>query len=140
MTGERAMTTSDLEMLLQRRNHVDVCRCIPHAISLVENSRWFDSSQYNTARHLLVFENLSTPLGFVSVMERELDRVANCEFYLVSDASHRTGKSMNFQGKLRVIQQGWLRDQNFDGENYLAVIHFGLLRQTSQTLQQEVFL
>lgn len=134
MTGERTMITSDLEMVLRWHNHLDVCGYIytPHQISRVE------SMQCNAARHLLIFEQLSVPWGFLSITEYVLDSVSDCEFYLASEASRRTGRSMDHQHKLGVIQQGLLRNQYSDGEIHQTVIHFGLQREASQAIQREV--
>ncbi|MGX1123215.1 UDP-4-amino-4,6-dideoxy-N-acetyl-beta-L-altrosamine N-acetyltransferase [Pseudomonas sp. HLS-6 TE3448] len=168
MTVIRAMTTGDLEMVLQWRNHPDVRRYMytQHEISLDEHRRWFESSQCNAARHLLIFEQLSVPLGFVSITEGTPGRIADWGFYLAPEAPRGTGRSLGqaalefafvslrlhkvcgqalgfnersirFHHALGFIQEGVLRDQHFDGENYQSVIHFGLLREEWQALQPE---
>lgn len=106
MTSECAVKTSDLEMVLQRRNHLDVWHCMytPYAIRLVENSRWFESNQFNAARNLRVFEQLSAPSRVVNIMARVFDRVADCEFHLASEASRKTGSSIQLQHPLRVTR------------------------------------
>lgn len=166
MTVIRAMTTGDVEMVLQWRNHLDVRRYMytQHEISLDEHRRWFESRQCNAARHLVTFEQLSVPLGFVSITEGTPRRIADWGFYLAPEAPRGTERSLGqaalefafvslrlhkvcgqalgfnersirFHHALGFIQKGVLRDQHFDDENYQSVIHFGLLREEWQALQ-----
>ncbi|MHC6224578.1 UDP-4-amino-4,6-dideoxy-N-acetyl-beta-L-altrosamine N-acetyltransferase [Pseudomonas sp. X10] len=168
MTVVRPMTADDLERVLQWRNHPDVRRYMytQHEIALDEHRRWFENSQRNAARHLLIFERQGVPSGFVNITESTPGRIADWGFYLAPEAPRGTGRllgqtalefafddlclhkvcgqalgfnerSVRFHLALGFTQEGVLRDQHFDGEHYHAVIHFGLLHEEWQVLQRE---
>lgn len=159
----RPMTSDDLERVLLWRNDPEVRRYMytQHKIGLDEHRRWFEISQRNTARHLLIFEQQNVPLGFVNITEGTAGHVADWGFYLAPEAPRGTGRllgqatldfafgqlrlhkicgqalgfnerSIRFHLALGFTQEGVLRDQHFDGDHYHAVIHFGLLRNEWQ--------
>ncbi|MDT4866291.1 PseH: pseudaminic acid biosynthesis N-acetyl transferase [compost metagenome] len=162
------MTSDDLERVLLWRNHPEVRRYMytQHKIGLDEHRRWFENSQRNTARHLLIFEQQDVPLGFVNITEGIVGHIADWGFYLAPEAPRGTGRllgqaaldfafaqlrlhkvcgqalgfnerSIRFHLALGFTQEGVLRDQHFDGDHYHAVIHFGLLRSEWQASQRE---
>lgn len=128
-----------------------------HEISLDEHHRWFERARQDPRKHLLVFEVDHLPLGFVSFTELESIGVAEWGYYAAPDAPRGTGRalgraaldyafneitlhkvcgqaldfnerSIRFHQSFGFEQEGVLRDQHFDGENYHHVICFGLLR------------
>lgn len=127
-----------------------------HEITLEEHTRWFQAALKNNQRHLLIFEKNKEPLGFVNITEVKKGGIADWGFYLSPLAPKGTGhalgitalnyafdeagfhkvcgqalgfneRSIAFHLKLGFEQEGILRDQHFDGENYHNVVCFGLL-------------
>lgn len=154
----RPMVTTDLDMVLAWRNHPDVRRFMytQHAISLDEHTRWFDRSSKDPARHLLIFENDSTPLGFINIHQVAAGGIADWGFYVAPDAPQGTGRqlgqaalqyafstvglhklcgqaigynerSIRFHLNLGFQREGILRHQHFDNRHYHDVVCFGLL-------------
>lgn len=133
-----------------------------HEITLAEHTRWFERASVDTARHLLIFERGGTAQGFVSLHEIASGGIADWGFYAAPDAPRGTGRqlgqcllhhafdelnlhkvcgqalafnerSIQFHLRLGFAQEGILRDQHFDGEQYHAVVCFGLLATDWQT-------
>lgn len=154
----RKMEMSELERVLEWRNHPDVRKYMytQHKISLEEHSKWFQTASCDDKRHLLIFENIEEPLGFINITEVKHGGIADWGFYLSPDAPKGTGqalgksaldyafqkagfykvcgqalgfnqRSIDFHLKLDFKQEGILRDQHFDGQNYHDVVCFGLL-------------
>lgn len=127
-----------------------------HEITLEEHTRWFQAVLKNNQRHLLIFEKNKEPLGFVNITEVKKGGIADWGFYLSPLVPKGTGhalgitalnyafdeagfhkvcgqalgfneRSIAFHLKLGFEQEGILRDQHFDGENYHNVVCFGLL-------------
>ncbi len=127
-----------------------------HEISLEEHTRWFDRAKQDSERHLLIFEPGSTPLGFINIHQIAPGGIADWGFYVAPDAPKGTGRSLGnaalqFAFKTLTLhklcgqalafnersirfhlgqgfqQEGVLRQQHFDGQQYHDVICFGLL-------------
>ncbi len=127
-----------------------------HEISIEEHRAWFERASKDSHKHLLVFEIDEKPQGFVNITELSSSGVAEWGFYIAPDAVKGTGRqlgkaalefafnnlnlhkvcgqalafnerSIQFHHSLGFQQEGTLRDQHYDGENYHAVICFGLL-------------
>lgn len=127
-----------------------------HEITLAEHQHWFERAAQDNRRHLLIFELESTPLGFINLHEISTGNVADWGFYISPDAAKGTGRqlgcttldyafgalklhkvcgqalafnerSIRFHHALGFQQEGVLRDQHFDGNNYHAIMCFGLL-------------
>lgn len=156
-TQLRPMTEADLASVLRWRNHPDIRRFmfIRHEISPQEHSRWFHKVLQDSSRHLLIFQPEDTALGFVQISCNG-DNLADWGFYLAPEAPRGTGsalgksalayafstlkqhklcgealgfndKSIRFHLKLGFTQEGVLRQQHFDGEQYHDIYRFGLL-------------
>lgn len=135
-----------------------------HEISLEEHQRWFEQNANNPSRHLLIFELAGVPLGFINFNRLNSGGVADWGFYVTPSAPKGSGRqlghaaldyaftelklhkvcgqalaynerSINFHRSLGFQQEGILRDQHFDGEQYQSVVCFGLLRPEWQPLQ-----
>nr|WP_312230581.1 UDP-4-amino-4,6-dideoxy-N-acetyl-beta-L-altrosamine N-acetyltransferase [Pseudomonas sp.] len=166
----RAMRDDDLERVLGWRNHPDVRRFMytQHAITPSEHKRWFESSQRNPARSLLIYEQAGIPLGFANITQTVLEHIADWGFYIAPDAPRGTGlrlgqttldfafsslglhkvcgqalgfneRSIRFHEKLGFVQEGALRDQHYDGTAYHTIIHFGLLRHEWQAKDGDTY-
>lgn len=127
-----------------------------HEISLAEHTRWYERASQDSSRHLLIFENNAMPLGFINFHQVALGGVADWGFYIAPDAPKGTGRqlgnaalhhaftcvdlhklcgqalaynerSIRFHLSLGFQQEGILREQHFDGQNYHDVVCFGLL-------------
>lgn len=127
-----------------------------HEISWEEHCAWFERNSENPRRHLLIYEEAAVPLGFVNFAESAAGGVADWGFYLAPKAARGTGsrlgraallhgfrvlnlhkvcgqvlehneRSITFHRRLGFRQEGVLRDQHYDGQQYQAVICFGLL-------------
>ncbi len=127
-----------------------------HEIGLAEHSRWFERASQDPDRHLLVFEIDGEPLGFVNFDQTAGGGVAQWGFYAAPEAPRGTGRqlgvaalgyafsslrlhklcgqaliynerSIKFHLGLGFKQEGVLREQHFDGQNYHDVVCFGLL-------------
>lgn len=127
-----------------------------HEITLEEHRAWFERASQDPRKHLLVFEVGGVAQGFVNITEQISPGVADWGFYIAPDATKGTGRqlgqtalqyafkslrlhkvcaqalafnerSIKFHRGLGFQQEGILRDQHYDGENYHAVICFGLL-------------
>lgn len=154
----RRMTELDLERVLEWRNHPEVRRYMytQQVILLEEHERWFKTASCDDKRHLLIFEKIEEPLGFINIHEIKNGGIADWGFYLSPDAPKGTGqvlgrtaldyafqsasvhkicgqalafnqRSIAFHLKLGFEQEGILRHQHFDGQNYHDVVCFGLL-------------
>lgn len=127
-----------------------------HEISIKEHMNWFASVRSNPKKCLLICEQDSEPLGFASLSVHDHGRVADWGFYLAPHAPRGMGqhlagavlahafnvlgvhklcsealayneKSTKFQEGLGFLREGLLRDQYYDGSNFVDVIRFGLL-------------
>lgn len=127
-----------------------------HEISLAEHVRWFERASQDACRHLLVFESNAVPQGFISLHQIAPGGVADWGFYAAPDAPKGAGRqlgqaalryaftqaslhklcgqalaynerSIKFHLSLGFQQEGILREQHFDGQNYHDVVCFGLI-------------
>lgn len=127
-----------------------------HEISLAEHKRWFTGAKEQTGTYLRVYEQNGKPTGFVNVTLSRCPQVADWGFYVAPNAPKGAGrllgeaalafafqelelhklcgqalgfneKSIGFHTKLGFVEEGRLRDQHFDGDQYHDVVCFGLL-------------
>lgn len=154
----RPLTESDLEQVLAWRNHPGVRRYMytQHEITAEEHRCWFERSQHDAKKHLLIFEVDGQPRGFVNFNVTGDGGIADWGFYTAPEAPKGSGRqlgqaalnhaftqlklhkicgqalayntrSIQFHQSLGFVPEGTLRDQHFDGENYHHVICLGLL-------------
>lgn len=136
-------------------------------ITLEEHTRWFRNAGTDKNRHLLIFEWSGEPLGFVSLNQISGGGVADWGFYVAPAAPKGTGRalgrsallyafetvnlykvcgqalaynerSIRFHREQGFQQEGLLRSQHFDGQQYHSVVCFGLLASEWQTQNQEI--
>jgi len=127
-----------------------------HEIALSEHTRWFERASQDAARHLLIFECDGVAQGFINLHEIAPGGIADWGFYAAPEAAKGIGRqlgysllrhafgelglhkicgqalafnerSIQFHLRLGFQQEGVLRDQHFDGQQYHAVVCFGLL-------------
>lgn len=161
----RKMESADLEMVFSWRNHPDVRKYMytRHEIQFDEHQAWFARASVDPAKHLLVFEQDSVPLGFINIQLISEAGVADWGFYVAPGAPRGTGgnlgaealryafsdlgihkicgqalrfneRSIRFHTKLGFTQEGVLRQQHFDGQSYHDVVCFGLLASEWQEM------
>lgn len=95
----RPMTESDLEQVLQWRNHPDVRRYMytTHEIRLEEHRKWFANASTNSAIELLIYEQDGKAQGFVNIAWTRCPEVADWGFYLAPDAPKGSGGELGKQ-------------------------------------------
>jgi UDP-4-amino-4,6-dideoxy-N-acetyl-beta-L-altrosamine N-acetyltransferase len=127
-----------------------------HEISLEEHRRWFARASQDPERHLLVYEIDTSPVGFINIHQIASGGIADWGFYAAPDAPKGSGRSLGqaalryafetvalhklfgqalafnessirFHLNLGFQQEGVLRQQHFDGQQYHDVVCFGLL-------------
>ncbi|MCX4190249.1 UDP-4-amino-4,6-dideoxy-N-acetyl-beta-L-altrosamine N-acetyltransferase [Methylophaga sp. OBS3] len=125
-------------------------------IGLQEHMEWFERMMLNSCVHLMIYEQQEIPLGFVNINYSKHSHVAEWGFYVCPSAPKGTGRklasatfeyafnklklhkvfgevmsvnerSILFHKNLGFIEEGRLREQYFNGQNYYDVICFGLL-------------
>lgn len=135
-----------------------------HEITLAEHASWFARASCDARRHLMIFELEGNPLGFISFHELGDGKVADWGFYVAPDAPKGSGRllgrsalnyafadaalhkvcgqaieynvrSVGFHASLGFHQEGILRQQHYDGQQYHDVICFGLLSSEWQSAQ-----
>ncbi|MBC7617633.1 MAG: UDP-4-amino-4,6-dideoxy-N-acetyl-beta-L-altrosamine N-acetyltransferase [Candidatus Saccharibacteria bacterium] len=128
-----------------------------HKIGVEEHQRWFDRAAKDPLKHLLIYESECYPLGFINFVVLGNGGVVEWGFYASPDAPKGSGgnlgrlaleyafnhldfykvfsqvledneRSIRMHQRLGFQQEGVLRDQHFDGEQYHHVVCFGLLR------------
>lgn len=153
----RQMHESDLEPVLNWRNHLDVRRHMLHAdvITWESHVAWFTQASQDCKRRLLVYEVNEQICGFVSFFE-VVPGIAEWGFHTSPDAESGTGtrmlrlallygfadiglqriyarvlahntKSLRVHERLGFLQEGLLRRHHFDGNSYQSIIFFGIL-------------
>ncbi|MDD1976826.1 UDP-4-amino-4,6-dideoxy-N-acetyl-beta-L-altrosamine N-acetyltransferase [Pseudomonas tussilaginis] len=138
-----------------------------HEITLPEHRGWFERFSSDPRKHLLIFEVNEIAQGFVNINELSFAGVADWGFYIAPDAVKGTGRqlgltalnyafntlqlrkicgqalasnerSIKFHHALGFRQEGTLREQYCDGENYHSIICFGLLKVEWQATIREL--
>ena len=127
-----------------------------HEIKLAEHQRWFEKSTQDPHKNLLIFEAEDNPMGFVQLSQLDGSPIVDWGFYTAPDARKGMGRrlgraalryafqhlelhkicgqalaynepSISLHRALGFQQEGWLREQRFDGQYYHDVLCFGLL-------------
>lgn len=131
-------------------------------ISLEQHRVWYAKESVNPDRHLLIVEHDNTPFGFVNLHHIAHVDAVDWGFYIAPDASKGRGKllaaltfdwvfselklhkicgqvlsdnprSIKFHLNQGFEQEGVLKDQYLDDEEYKDIILFGLLKQQWQS-------
>lgn len=107
MNKLRSMTESDLEYVLQWRNHPEVRRYMytTHEIHLDEHRKWFSFASNNPAIELLIYEQGDKAQGVVNITRTRCREVADWGFYLAPDAPKGIGRELGIQA-LKYAFQG----------------------------------
>jgi UDP-4-amino-4,6-dideoxy-N-acetyl-beta-L-altrosamine N-acetyltransferase len=122
-----------------------------------EHAAWFERVKNDKSKKILIYMENTLPLGFIQFATiRNQDTIIDWGFYLSPNANKGTGTKMTKLGlgyafnqlkahkifaeileynvpsirlhqKLGFSQEGVLRDHYFDGQDYHAVLCFGLL-------------
>lgn len=163
----RRMSGADLGRVLAWRNHprVRALMYTQHEIALEEHTRWFERSNSDPNRHLLVYEEDGIPSGFVNFAIVSAERNALWGFYAAPEAPKGTGrrmgraalaygfdqagfdkisgealahneKSIRYHLSLGFMQEGELKRQLFDGGMCHDIVCLGLLE--SEWRRQQV--
>jgi UDP-4-amino-4,6-dideoxy-N-acetyl-beta-L-altrosamine N-acetyltransferase len=92
----RPMTESDLEQVLEWRNHPDVRRHMitRREIGMDEHREWFQRCQRTGSRQLLLFQCQGVDLGFVGFSRVQDQRASEWGFYLAPGAPKGTGNKL----------------------------------------------
>ena len=127
-----------------------------HEIRLEEHQAWFAGASTNQAIDLLIYEQDDTAQGFVNITRTRCPEVADWGFYLSPNAQKGGGRilgnlaleyaftqlglhklcgqalgfnerSIAFHKALGFIEEGRLREQHFDGNQFHDIVCFGLL-------------
>lgn len=95
----RPLQASDLELVLNWRNHLDIRRYMytQHEISLAEHTSWFNKVSKDSSYNLLIFEVDSEPLGFVNIHQIAQGGIADWGFYTSPAAPKGTGSKLGEQ-------------------------------------------
>jgi UDP-4-amino-4,6-dideoxy-N-acetyl-beta-L-altrosamine N-acetyltransferase len=90
------MVESDLEQILEWRNHPDVRRYMytQHEITLSEHTNWYAKANNTPNQYLLIFELGGTPTGFINIKQLEAGAVADWGFYVAPGSEKGTGKKL----------------------------------------------
>lgn len=83
----RPMMSSDLEIVLYWRNHLDVRKYMfnSHKISRLEHEAWYAKMSARDDKHLLIFEQDGAPSGFVAFDSSLSFGVAEWTFHVAPD-------------------------------------------------------
>ena len=132
-----------------------------HEITMEEHQRWFARAAQDKDKYLLIYESDATPLGFIQFSKLSGSAVADWGFYAAPDAPKGSGRhlgrealdyafsqlhlhkvcgqalafnerSISFHRTLGFHQEGLLREQHYDGQQYHDVLCFGLLKSEWQ--------
>jgi UDP-4-amino-4,6-dideoxy-N-acetyl-beta-L-altrosamine N-acetyltransferase len=92
----RLMAETDLQAVLEWRNHPDVRRFMhtQHEISPDEHKNWFHSVLGNPNKTLLIYEVANTPLGYANFSAANDGKIATWGFYASPAAPKGTGHSL----------------------------------------------
>lgn len=126
-----------------------------------EHKLWFKNTSVDKGRYLFIFEKTGEPQGFMNFHKLFGGDVIDWGFYLSPNAEKGTGnmlgktalayafenlnlhkvcgqaiayneKSKRFHLRLGFKEEGELKEQYYDGENYHSIILFGLLKDEWQ--------
>ncbi len=138
-----------------------------HEITLSEHTNWFKKACNDSNHHMLIFELDGIASGYVNINKLTHGDIAEWGFYIAANAKKGTGKklgitalryafqtlslhkicgqalgyntpSIRFHKSLGFIEEGTLRDQYFDDEDYHDVVHFGLLASEWKIKEKEL--
>lgn len=130
----------------------------PKIITAEEHKNWYEKVSTNDRRHLFIFENNGRASGFVQLTVDKPSQNAEWGFYTDPEAPKGTGKrmaemvlehcfnvlalhkinaqvlsfnhrSLRYHQQHAFLQEGTLREQHFDGQNYHDIACFGLLKK-----------
>ncbi|NSL55171.1 UDP-4-amino-4,6-dideoxy-N-acetyl-beta-L-altrosamine N-acetyltransferase [Uliginosibacterium aquaticum] len=133
-------------------------------ISATEHAAWFAAQHPQAGRHLLIYEENGIPLGHVNFSLQACPQIAEWGFYRAPEAPAGSGqrmgraaidwafdslglhkiaaqviadnpRSLAFHRKLGFQPEGILREHFHDGQSYLDVHCFGLLRPEWQAMK-----
>lgn len=128
-----------------------------HEIELNEHQEWFEKVAVNPEVNLLIYELNEAAQGFVNITRTRCAEVGDWGFYLAPGAPRGSGgelgrqalnygfaqlrlhklcgqalgfneRSIAFHKTLGFTEEGRLRDQHFDGNQFHDVVCFGLLK------------
>ena len=137
-----------------------------HEISPEEHLAWFESATLNPLRHLLIYQENDQPLGYINITMHASEKVADWGFYLCPEAPKSTGsrlgktalkyafttlslhkvcgealdynkRSIKFHLNQGFQQEGILRDQYFNGDEFHSVVCFGFLKKEWDSQEKE---
>lgn len=151
------MTADDLEMVLSWRNHPEIQRHMynRNAITPEEHRQWFLQCSNDSKRHLIIYQEKSTPKGFVNFREISNNGIVDWGFYTKPNSEKGTGRklaiaalqygflelgfhkvvgqvidsnkrSIQFHLRIGFSQEEIIKDHYFDGSEYHDVWCFGL--------------
>lgn len=154
----RPLDRNDLIRILEWRNHPSIRKVMftSKEISLEEHQKWFDKSNGDPKRRLLIVESGREPLGFVQFNSVEPGGVSEWGFYARPHAPKGSGRvlgmsaldfafdvlglhkvcgqavalnhaSVRFHKRLGFRQEGELREHHFSEGSYQSILCFGVL-------------
>lgn len=158
LINARKMREHDLETILRWRNHPDVRKSMlsQHEIKVVEHRAWFDRSEKDDTRALLVVEEENLMIGCVVFSNVSCAGTADWSFYADPDSPTGTGRkvceaaldfafrelqihkvagqvldfneaSIRTHRRLGFTQEGVLREHQLIDGKHQGLIIFGLL-------------
>ena len=92
----RSMLVSDLEQVLEWRNHSEIRRYMytQHKITLDEHTNWYKKASNSPEHYLLIFEINNIPTGFININKIKNSNIADWGFYVAPDSEKGTGKML----------------------------------------------
>lgn len=155
----RPVVESDLARLLEWRNHEKnkSMMLTQSSIEYEDHLKWFERTQAEGKKLLLVYEEMDEPVGHVNFSGSRADQVVEWGFYTSPYAPKGTGLRMGaaalklafnqykfhkicgavlayntaslvYHERLGFLKEGEQRDQIQVGTQHVNLIHFGLLR------------
>lgn len=140
----RPMTSADLGIVLQWRNHPDIRRYMytKHEIGLEEHREWYARTSADPEKCLLIFEVNDNAKGFVQFSAKHLAKVADWGFYIAPDAQKGTGRKMGFAAldfAFRNLMLDKIYGQAFSFNKRSIRFHLSLGFQQEGILREQVF-
>lgn len=92
----RPMVDSDLEQVLEWRNHPDISRYMytQHKITFAEHANWYKRANNNPDHYVLIFELDGKPTGFVNINKLMHTNIADWGFYMAPNSEKGTGRKL----------------------------------------------